>query len=302
MLDFKPVELADREWIYPIIYNAGIRNADYSFTNIFAWGESFQAKQVMVNGCLIICTNVEGSSYYSYPVGAESDEQLISVINSLSDHCSELGEPFNLHAIPAEKAELLETLFPGKFEIEPIRDLFDYIYSAEKLSSLAGKKLHSKRNFINRFTAEHEWHTVEMTTENSSLWADMVGEWIAVRDEDSYESAFNEARAMRIAMSYFTELKLDGIYLYIDDRPCAFAVGERICQDTYIVHFEKADASIAGTYPMINREFVRMIKEKYPEVEYINREDDMGLENLRKAKLSYYPDIMEEKYMAVIKQ
>ena len=301
MLDFRPVALTDREWIYPIIYDAGIRNADYSFTNIFAWGESFQAKQTVIDGCLIICTSVDDRNYYSYPIGAKSNEQLALIINKLIEHCAELGEDFILHAISADKAELLEELFPDKFEITPVRDLFDYIYSAEKLSTLAGKKLHSKRNFINRFTAEHEWHTVEMTTDNSSLWADMVGEWIAARDEEAYESAFDEARAMRIAMSYFTELKLDGIYLYIGDRPCAFAVGERICKDTYIVHFEKADATIAGTYPMINREFVRMIKEKYPEVEYINREDDMGLENLRKAKLSYYPEIIEEKYMAVIK-
>ena len=301
MLDFKPVTLADRDWIYPIIYSAGIKNADYSFTNIFAWGESFMAKHAVVDGCLVICTNVDGSDYYSCPVGTASDEQFASVINQLLSHCVECGEPFILHAIPADKAALLETLFPGKFEITPIRDLFDYIYSAEKLSTLAGKKLHSKRNFINRFTAEHEWHTVPITNENISLWADMLGEWVAERDESSYDSAFDEARAMRIAMSNFDALKLDGLYLYIGDRPCAFAIGERICEDTYIVHFEKADASIAGTYPMINREFVRMVKEKYPEVEYINREDDMGLENLRKAKLSYYPEILEEKYMAVIK-
>ncbi len=301
MLDFKPVTLTDRNWIYPIIYSAGIRNADYSFTNIFAWGESFMAKQAVIDGCLVICTNVEGENYYSCPVGATTDHQLAGVINQLIDHCEELGEEFILHAIPADTAALLETLFPGKFEITPIRELFDYIYTVDKLSTLAGKKLHSKRNFINRFTAEYQWHTVEMTSENISLWADMVGEWIAFRDEAAYDSAFDEARAMRIAMSNFAELKLDGIYLYIGDRPCAFAVGERICEDTYIVHFEKADASIAGTYPMINREFVRMIKEKYPEIVYINREDDMGLENLRKAKLSYYPDILEEKYTAVIK-
>jgi len=301
MLDFKPVTLADRDWIYPIIYSAGIRNADYSFTNIFAWGESFMAKHAMTDGSLIICTNVDGNNYYSCPVGTTSDTQFASVISKLISHCEDQNEPFILHAIPADKAALLDSIFPGKFKITPVRDLFDYIYSAEKLSTLAGKKLHSKRNFINRFTAEHEWHTVPMTLENSTLWADMMGEWVAERDESSYDSAFDEARAIRIAMSYFNELALDGMYLYIGDRPCAFAVGERICKDTYIVHFEKADASIAGTYPMINREFVRMIREKYPEIEYINREDDMGLENLRKAKLSYYPEIIEEKYMAVIK-
>lgn len=301
MLDFKPVTLADREWMYPIIYSENIRNADYSFTNIFAWGESFMARQAMVEGCLVICTSVNGRNYYSCPVGADTDEKLASVICRLAEHCAELGEAFTMHTIPAPKAESIERLFPGKFEITPVRDLFDYIYSADKLASLAGKKLHSKRNFINRFTAENQWRVVPMSAENISLWADLDGEWISERDESAFDSAFDEARAMRIAMSHFDELKLDGAYLYVGDRLCAFTVGERICRDTYIVHFEKADASVTGAYPMINREFVRMIKEKYPEIEYINREDDMGLENLRKAKNSYYPDIMEEKYMAVMK-
>ncbi|MDD6189653.1 MAG: phosphatidylglycerol lysyltransferase domain-containing protein [Clostridiales bacterium] len=300
MLDFKPVTLADRDWMYPIIYSENIRNADFSFTNIYAWGESYLAKQTMVDGCLVIYTNEGSESFYSFPVGAESDAKLANVIEKLIAHCEELGEKFIMHAIPAAKTETIERLFPGKFEISPIRDLFDYVYSADKLASLAGKKLHSKRNFVNRFTAEHDWKLVPMTAESSSLWADLTGEWIAEHNESSYDSAFDEARAMRNAMSHFDELKLDGAYLYIGDRPCAFTVGERICRDTYIVHFEKADASITGAYPMINREFVRMIKEKYPEIEYINREDDMGLENLRKAKQSYYPDFMEEKYTAVI--
>ena len=133
MLDFKPVTLEDRNWMYPIIYSAGIRNADYSFTNIFAWGESFMAKQVYVDGCLVICTNVDGRNYYSFPVGADSDDTFFSVINRLLSHCEETGEDFILHAIPADKINDMERLFPGKFEISPVRDLFDYIYSAEKL-------------------------------------------------------------------------------------------------------------------------------------------------------------------------
>ncbi len=301
MLDFKPVTLSDRDWMYPMVYSEGIRNADYSFTNIFAWGESFMAKQSTVSGCLVVCTNVDGENFYSAPIGARSDDIFAAVINELLAHCEQTGEKFILHAMSSEKAETLERLFPGKFEIEPIRDLFDYIYSAEKLATLSGKKLHSKRNFINRFISENEWTLVPITTENSHLWADMVGEWIAEHDESTYDSAFHEARALRIAMSNFDAMGLDGAYLYIGNRPCGFTAGERICNDTYVVHFEKADASVAGAYPMINREFVRMVTEKYPEIKYINREDDMGMENLRKAKQSYYPEFMEEKYMAVIK-
>ena len=134
-----------------------------------------------------------------------------------------------------------------------------------------------------------------MTAESSSLWADMTGEWIAEHNESAYDSAFDEARAMRIAMSHFDELKLDGAYLYIGDRPCAFTVGERICRDTYIVHFEKADASITGAYPMINREFARKTINSF---EFVNREEDLGLPGLRKAKESYKPEFLLEKVTA----
>lgn len=301
MLEFKPVTLEDRNWIYPLVYSENTKSADYSFTNIFAWGESFMARQAMVEGCLIISTNVSGKNHYSFPLAAKSEVQLRSAIDALKFHCISFGEEFILHSIPANKAELLESLFPNRFEISPVRDLFDYIYSADKLINLSGKKLHSKRNFINRFTAEHKWQLVPITEDNISLWADLDGKWVAEHDENMYDTMLDEARALRIAMSHFTELHLDGAYLYIDDIPSAFTVGERLGRDTYVVHFEKADASIAGAYPMINREFVRMIKQNYPEIKFINREDDMGLDNLRTAKLSYHPEFLEEKYMAVLK-
>ena len=301
MLDFKPVTLSDRKWMYPIIYSENIRNADFSFVNIYAWGASYSAKCTVMDGCLVICTKIEGLNWYSYPLGVRADEELGDVIRRLMKHCAECGEKLRLQSIHPSKLPVIESLFPGAFDIKPSTDLFDYVYSAEKLISLSGKKRHAKRNFVNRFMSEHSWRIEPMTKDNVALTADMDGEWITEKDDSEYDTAFAEAMAIRTSLRHFDELELDGAFLYDGDTPCAFTIGERICRDTYVVHFEKAEASIAGAYPMINREFVRMIKEKYPEIEYINREDDMGLENLRKAKQSYYPEFMEEKYTAVMR-
>ena len=117
--------------------------------------------------------------------------------------------------------------------------------------------------------------------------------------QDATETIVGERLAMQKAFAAYRELQLDGGILRVNGEAIAFTIGERLSRDTYVVHFEKSISDLRGTYPMINREFVRHICEKYPEIQYINREEDMGLENLRKAKRSYYPDFMVEKYLAV---
>ena len=299
MLNFKPVTLADREWMAPIIYKENTRNADYSFVNIYAGGASYEARWTCVDGCLVIWTVIAGVDYYAFPLGADTDEKLRAVVDALLDHCRERGDELRLISIAPAQVPRLETLSPGRFAFTPRTELFDYVYSAERLSTLAGKKLHAKRNFIHHFEAEHEWKLEAMSAENIALWADLDSEWIIDQEGAALETALAEVKAIRTALGNFDRLGLEGAFLYADGKPCAFTVGERLCEDTYVIHYEKADSSIVGAYPMINREFVRMIRQKFPALQWINREDDMGLENLRKAKRSYYPDFMEEKYKAV---
>ena len=107
-----------------------------------------------------------------------------------------------------------------------------------------------------------------------------------------------ERLALELAFRNFDTLGLEGGLLRVNGEVVAFTIGEKQNADTYTVHFEKAFPEVQGAYPMINREFVRYITKLHPEMLYINREDDMGMENLRKAKRSYYPDLMVEKYMA----
>ena len=115
---------------------------------------------------------------------------------------------------------------------------------------------------------------------------------------DNHVDADGDKRALDKAFAHFTELEFEGIILYAEaGYPVAFAMGNRISGDTFDVNFEKAFADVQGAYPMINREFARHIHEHHPEIRYLNREDDMGVEGLRKAKESYHP-IFLEKYIA----
>ena len=299
MLQFKPVTLEDREWMAPILFAANTRNADYSFVNIYAWGASYEASWCCLDGCLVIWTVIAGVDYYAFPLGADTDEKLRTVIDALKDHCRERKDELRLISIAPDQVPRLEALYPGEFEITPRTDLFDYVYAAERLSTLEGKKLHAKRNFIHHFEAEHQWELVPMTDANICVAAGLDGLWVIEQEADAMETAMAEAKAIRTVLTDFDRLGLEGAYLYADGAPCGFTIGERLSADTYVIHYEKADYDVVGAYPMINREFVRMIREKYPEIVWINREDDMGLEGLRKAKRSYYPDFMEEKYKAV---
>ena len=173
----------------------------------------------------------------------------------------------------------------------------------EELSELHGKKLQSKRNHCNRFEDEFpDWFTAPITDENLPQCHEMLRIWY-----ETHEPAVNaqeldqlqlEKTALQLAFDHFDELEMDGLLLSDGERIIAFSMGSRMNRDYYDVGFEKAFPDVNGAYAMINREFSRMIAEKYPEVQFLNREDDMGSEGLRRAKESYQPTVLLEKYVA----
>ena len=187
--------------------------------------------------------------------------------------------------------------YPGRFCFAEDRDCFDYIYSIEKLSTFSGKKLHGKRNFCNRFEKEHSWEFRRLTPELMPWCMGMLGAW-----QGSYEAPpeglDDEHAAIVRGFMRWRELGLEGGVLFADGKIAGFTVGEVISSDTFDVHFEKAFASMPGAYPMVCREFSRQIMADHPEIVYLNREDDMGHENLRSAKQEYYPEFLLTKYTA----
>lgn len=210
------------------------------------------------------------------------------------------GIPCRLSGLTEADRQELEELFPGKFRFHYDRDSFDYIYSIEALATLKGKKLQKKRNHLNRFREANPDHSVEpITEENLPEVTALVDRWYRLRlTQDPHADYQLEQAAIRKALKHRESLEMEGLLLRVEGEPVAMTMGSRLSADTFDIHFEKALDVADGAYAAINNAFAKYLQEKYPELLWLNREDDMGIEGLRKAKLSYNPDHMVEKSWA----
>ena len=213
------------------------------------------------------------------------------------------GAPFRLVCLTPPQKEELEALFPGAFRFTADRNGFDYLYDIDRLSDLKGKKLHAKRNHIHRFEENNpDWVYEDITPDSLPECLEMDKEWYRrsmIREGLAEERDLgDEGRALRLAMENYEALGLEGGLIRVYGEVVAFTMGDRLSSDTFDVHFEKAYGELQGAYAAINREFARRVRQRHPEIRYLDREDDMGVEGLRKAKESYYPDLMVEKYSA----
>lgn len=292
MLNFKPVDFSDREWINEQLKKSDFKSCDYSFVNNFIWSKPYGVEFTDING--FYCLKNKYS--YTYPAGSGD---IKPVIEALINDAAERKIKFKLRGIMKEKAEELENLFPDKFDITTDRGESDYIYLSEKLISLSGKKLHSKRNHIARFKDNHDWQYENITKDNINDCIKMSREWCEMYNDNTDTSLNEEICAVNTAFKYFFELNLKGGLIRADGKTVAFTIGEPLSSDTFVVHIEKAFANIQGAYPIINQQFIEHNAAGY---KYVNREEDMGDEGLRKAKLSYKPEIILDKYTAVLKE
>lgn len=193
---------------------------------------------------------------------------------------------------------------PGAFKFYPDRDGFDYLYEIDHLADLKGKKYQQKRNHINRFLEScPDWRAEPITPAWIPTCRDLLDRWYRIHLEaDPHMQYHLEQLALDRAFQNYEALGLDGLLLLDGDKPIAMTIGSLISPTVYDVNFEKALGEVPGDYAMINRTFARYIREKYPQVQYLDREDDLGLPGLRKAKESYHPDRMVEQYSCVLKE
>ena len=212
------------------------------------------------------------------------------VLDALWEDSRREGHSFVVRSLTKETMARLQALYPDQFTYQADRDAFDYLYEIDTLAELTGKKYQAKRNHINRFVENWpQWYTQAVTPDNLDVCRALTDAWCQAHD------AAGDRRALEKAFEHFEALGFEGIILYAEpDRPVAFSLGNRISRDTFDVNFEKAFADVQGAYPMINREFARHVRAAHPEIRYLNREDDMGVEGLRKAKESYHPIFLEK--------
>ena len=295
MLEFHEVTLEDKSWCDAIFAKENTRSADFNFGNIYMWDERYMQHLSRVNDRIIIQLKYEERPFFAFPVG---DGPLEEAINAMKEYADSKGWRLRISGITDESKMLLESLYPGRFEYRDDVPLYDYIYDIDKLCTYAGKKLHGKKNHCNRFEANYQWSFVQLTPEMIPDCLRMLDDWMSKNAERLESTIRYEYVSIIRGFEAYEQLGLMGGVLLVDGDILGFSVGELISSDTFNIHFEKAYTDINGAYPMVCREMARMVKATFPEVKYLNREDDMGLESLRKSKLSYRPEYLLKKYTA----
>ncbi len=294
MINFKKMAIEDRAWIDERLREANLRGCEYSFGNMYIWRKVSKVKVADVDGFLCIAGYDElNELVYNYPVGTGDERE---IIETLCMDAEERGQRFKMRAILEEQKERLEEMFPDRFTITTSEGDWDYIYSVEKLTALSGKKYHGKRNHIARFKDGDDWSYEPITMDNINECVKMNEIWCKEYGCGKSKSAELEQCAVRQAFENFGNLGLEGGLLRKGGEVVAFAIGEPINSDTYGVHIEKAFPQIQGAYPMINQQLVEHNMQNFT---YVNREEDLGDEGLRKAKQSYGPEMMVKRYTAI---
>ena len=294
MLDFQRIDLSKREQYNEFLMHCVERGCEYSLVNLYIWGRQ---RVAFLHGCLALFSQFERSSVYPFPIG---DGDIGAVLDAIIHDARARGLECRLTSLTAADCALLEERYPGQFRFHPDRDGCDYIYDINNLADLPGRKYQRKRNFLNRFRQNHPDCTlVPISPSLLPQVEQMLTQWYQNRRTPETQDAYHmEQVALRRAFEKWDELGLEGVALLENDRILAMAVGSFLTRDTFDVHFEKALEEIDGAYAAINQGFAAHLREKYPALRYLNREDDLGLPGLRQAKLSYYPERLVVKFWA----
>lgn len=292
MIEFRKPTLEDKEWISERLKESDYRACEYVFGNMFIWRNVSDVEVALVEDVLCIKgKSPEDEIIYNYPAGKGDIHR---VIDLLIEHAKELGKKCRFRGVLKEQLGHLKAWYGEDIDATTDPGDWDYVYEVEKMRTLAGKKYHGKRNHIARFKDGDDWSYEPITEENLPECVEMNQIWCETYGCDKGESAKLEQCAVRQSFKYFKELSLEGGLLRKGGRVVAFAIGEPINSDTFGVHIEKAFPDVQGAYPMINQQFVEHNMQGYM---YVNREEDMGDEGLRKAKMSYRPELPLEKYV-----
>lgn len=309
MIKFKDVTIDDKALIQSFTLWGERQNCDLSFANLISWRFLYNTQFAVVNDYLVFRFYAGSHLAYMAPVARPRqrpdgtmrvepcDECSAEVIKAMHDDAIAMGHPFLMLGVCNYMRDVIESHFPDVFNIKAERDYSDYIYEREKLVNLSGKKLQSKRNHINKFKSLYPDYVYrELTPELIPQCLELERQWraaaVSADGSGQEEELSEELRSMTRAFNRWTELGLIGGSIFVDGRMVAFTYGCPINHNTFDVCVEKADVNYEGAFSIINQEFARHIPEQYF---YVNREEDLGDEGLRRAKMSYKPDILLEK-------
>ena len=293
MIEFHPIALKDREVFDAAYHRCRHEGSESSFTNLFIWRKPLDIVWARVGGAVCVVVRNDGPVYALHPCAADTKD-IVAAADSLAGWFRAQNLHVYIKGLEQSVAELLGEAFPG-WSIEHDRCEDDYIYSVRELIELKGRKFEAKRHHIRTFLKNNpEYFYEKMTPANALECLPVARQWL-VRQQSDDRILQAEMFAEEQALTQFDELNLSGGIIRINGEIKAFTVGEALCEDTAVIHIEKADQEVVGLYQMINREY---LAHAWPQMAFVNREEDMGIPGLRSAKLSYRPVRMVEKYSA----
>ncbi len=286
MLNYKIIDIDDIEIYRKFTGSSCEFSCENSFVNLLVWQCAYNNMMAVSDGQLFIKSGSGDKVCFRLPIGGNMAEGL----EKIKEYCGEKTPSFWIQE--GERFDEAVDYLKENYVFEENRNAFDYIYLQSDLSTLSGKKYHSKRNHISAFTKKFNWRYEDITGNNINKVKECADLWYNQNFDKSDSHLLCEKNGVNTILDNMERLKVKGGAILVEDKVVAFTLGSAINNEVFDIHIEKALKDYAEGYTVINREFARTLSD----YKYINREDDMGLEGLRKAKLSYKPHILLKKY------
>lgn len=294
MIEFRKISINDKAWIDKCLSQSDTDGSSYSFGSLYCWGDSYSLEIAEYDSMLLIRGRDGLGRYYAYPSGNGNKK---AAIVAMMEESRNEGEIFRLVQLLEKNKAEIENLFPDMFDICYNRAASEYVYSTENMANLPGKKFHGKKGHVNAFFRKHTDISCDpITQDNIHYCIEIARKWLSDKDRDDELEA--ELKAIGKAIDNYDKLRYEGAVLFADGKAVAFTMGEALKNNTFCTHFEKTLPDYRDAFPVINNGFTKLMLMSY---EYINREEDLGHEGLRKAKLSYHPAFLLDKFTAVLK-
>lgn len=294
-MDFKKLTLEDKELFKKYINPYKFLSCEYSFTTLYIWKDACEIQYAIYKDALIIKKkDFEGNYHFMQPLGYR-EEDLQDILEYLAQYKKENNMDYVFKDLEEDFIEKVKALCAEEqyMYIEEDRDNFDYLYEAEKLIKLSGKKLHGKKNHYNFFVKEYNYEVKEIEEEVINDVIEAAEKWYVENNNDD-KMLYYEMKSIEDLANNISLFNLKGIAVYVDGKVAAFSLGEKLNDKLAVIHIEKGDMNYRGIYSFINKTFIDMC---FSDVKIINREQDLGIEGLRKAKLSYHPIKLEKKFI-----
>lgn len=296
-MEFKEIDIESKKILDKYFDLVDYEACEYCFNTLFMWQHAYKTCYHIGDGFAVLVGEHNGENFSILPLAPK--DKIPEAIQYAIDWFDSDKKKVYFRGIDSEVVEMLKEIYPDKFSYVADRDIFDYVYDAEKMRTLKGRKLSGKRNHLNYFKKEYDGRVERrlLTKEDFPEIYDVLKRWNMEKDQsNSHEDSMDdEYIGMKKLLDNYDivkdKLKIYGVF--IDGKLEAFSMGEKINDEMALIHIEKANASIRGLYPYINQMF---LVDEFPDVKWVNREEDMGVEGLRKAKLSYYPERFVEKH------